>query len=183
MRAWFPCAENRYVLHISIPPEKKRASWAALLSDFLTKGSISHRELLKLIGRLSFSQTLLFGKFGRTQLRPLYQKLHRRGYNARLTDAGRAVFGWCERVIRSFPPRIFHPFGRQCEWLVYTDAATSPPACAPCASMEGEISHGWYNSCPRQCQQQEYSSSDRHSLYSVSNYWNWWPFWKNHPIP
>ena len=123
---WFPTAENNYTLHISLPEEKRQA-WSALLADFISKRSLSHQELEKLIGRLSFSQTLLFGKFARTQLRPLYQKLHRRVYNARLTASELAVFQWWERVIRSFSPRICTPCKEFCDWIVYTDAATSPP--------------------------------------------------------
>ena len=107
-RGWFPPKENGYTLHISLPGEK-RASREALLADFIARRSISTHELEKLIGRLSFSQPLLFGKFARTQLRPMYQKLYRRVYNARLTTAELAAVRWWGRVIRPFPPGYAAP--------------------------------------------------------------------------
>ena len=122
----FPGRHNGYTLHISVPDEKREAR-AALLRDYLRKGCIPHHELGKLIGRRSFSQTLLFGKFPRTQRLPLYQNLYRRVYNARLTAAELSVFGWWGRGIRSFSPRISRPCAHSCDWLVYTDAATNPP--------------------------------------------------------
>ena len=70
LSGWFPGRYNGHTLHISLPDEK-RTAWAALLRDYTCKGSTAHQELEKLIGRLSFPQTLLFGKFARTQLRPL----------------------------------------------------------------------------------------------------------------
>ena len=88
---------------------------------------------------MSFSQTLLFGKFARTQLRPLYQILHRRVYNARLSAAESAVFSWWERAIRSLTPRVCRPCSHSCDWIVYTDSATSPPhICALCFHGKSE---------------------------------------------
>lgn len=60
LRGCLPCAENRYALHIS-PRLKNRTARAVLLGDFVAKWIISHQDLEKLIGRLSFSQPLLFG--------------------------------------------------------------------------------------------------------------------------
>ena len=123
---WFPGRQNGQTLHISLTDEKREAR-AALLRDYMRKGAIAHQELEKPIGRMSFSQTLLFGKFVRTQLRPLYQKLYRKVYNARLSEADLGVFGWWGRAIRSFSPTICRPCAQPCDWLVYTDAATTPP--------------------------------------------------------
>ena len=107
LQGWCPTAENRNTLHISLPSEKMKAR-AALLADYIARSSIAAQELGKLMGRLSFPQTRLFGEFARTQLRPLYQKLHRRVYNARLSVAETAVRGWWERASRS-PPRGYAP--------------------------------------------------------------------------
>ena len=123
---WFPTAANNYTTHISLPEEKRKAR-SALLADFISKCSLSHQALGKLIGRLFFSQTLIFGKFARTQLRPLYQKLRRWVYNARLTSSELAVFQWWGKVVRSFSPRVCIPRSQYCDWVVYTGAATSPP--------------------------------------------------------
>ena len=105
---WFPKAANNYTLRISLPEEKRKAL-SDLLADFVSKCPLSLQDLGKLVGRLPFSQTLLFGKFARTQLRPLYQKLRRRVYNARLTSSGAAVFQWSGEVARPFSPRVCMP--------------------------------------------------------------------------
>ena len=127
IQGWFPTAGNRYALHIPLPGGKRKAR-AALLADYIARRSISHQELAKLIDRLSFSQTLLFGEFARTQLRPLYQKLRRGVYNARLSVAETAVCGWWERVARSFSPRTCALRQHFYDLIVYTDAVPSPPS-------------------------------------------------------
>ena len=124
LRGWFPRRENDLALHISLPGGK-RAAWAALLDDFIRTRSIKRQELEKLIGRLSFSQTLLFGKFARTQLLPLYQELNRRVYKARLTDAETAVFSWRGGLFAPSPLGSAAPCAQKCAWLVYTDAGAS----------------------------------------------------------
>ena len=57
----------------------------SLLGDYIRRISIYLHELTNLIGRMSVSQTLLVGKFARTQMRPHYQKLYRVVYYARLS--------------------------------------------------------------------------------------------------
>ena len=79
------------------------------------------------MGRLSFSQTAIFGKFARTQLRPLYAKLHRRVYNAGLSAIERDALRWWQSVIAEFTPRLAIPRPARADWLIYTDAATHPP--------------------------------------------------------
>ena len=58
---------------------------------------ISSHELDKLIGKLCFSQTCLFGKFARIQLRCLYKQLHAPRYiyceDGRLRKADTSVVG------------------------------------------------------------------------------------------
>lgn len=79
----FPSPGNNGIIAISLP-EEKRAKWPHLLESYLQVGSISHRCVEKLIGRLSFSLTIIFGKFARTHLRPLYRKFYRRFCSAKL---------------------------------------------------------------------------------------------------
>ena len=100
----FPSRDSEGQLLISLPDEK-RVSWSGAIKSFLAAGAISHSCLEKLIGRLSFSQTSLFGKFARTQLRPLYQKFHRRWYNAQLSTLERRTFEWWHQIIADFTPR------------------------------------------------------------------------------
>ena len=122
----FPCAANGSRLSISLTPEKcERRS--KLITGYLQEGRIAHSFLEKLIGKLLFSQTAVFGKFARTQLRPLYVKLNRRVYNARLSAYERSVFTWWRDVLADFSPRLATPRPKRPHWLIYTDAATNPP--------------------------------------------------------
>ena len=65
----FPSKGNGSVLSISLPGGKRKAR-STLIRPYFTQNRLSYQELEKLIGRLSFSQTLLFGEFARTQPRP-----------------------------------------------------------------------------------------------------------------
>ena len=76
LRGFFPCAANSWKLRISLPTEKAYAC-AALVRSFRLRVSIHALELERLIGRLCFSQTCLFGKFARTQMRCFCKKFGR----------------------------------------------------------------------------------------------------------
>ena len=121
-----PNANNRHLM-ISLPVEKRK-SWSDLIGGFLKEARISHICLGNLIGELSFSQTSLFCKFARTQMRPLQTKLNRRVYNARLSAGERLVSTWWARAIADFTPRLAIPRPSRPDWLIYTDAATDPPS-------------------------------------------------------
>ena len=133
---WFPGRRNNYTVHISLPAGKRGAR-AALLRDYVRKGCIAHQKLGEIIGRLSFSQTLMFGKFARTQIRPLYQKLYGRVYNARLSAAELGVFGWRGRVISSFSPRICRPAHIPSTGWYTPMLPQTIRSCAPYASAAG----------------------------------------------
>ena len=126
LRGWFPGRANDFLLEIT-PPGEKRAGWVALICDFIRNRPIARQELEKLIGRMSFSQALLFRACARTQLRSLYQKLHRRAYNARLTADETDFCALRERAIRPFTPCVCRPSAQTCDWIVCTYAATSHP--------------------------------------------------------
>ena len=81
LRGEFPSPDNDILLIISLP-EPKKEKWANITHEFASKGAISHKDLGKLIGGLSFTQTSVFGRFGRTLLRPLHDKLKRLPYVA-----------------------------------------------------------------------------------------------------
>ena len=110
----------------SLTPEK-REKWSSLIHPHLAKGELPHSCLDKLIGRLSFSHTEIFGKFARTQLRPLYTKLYRRVYNSRLPKLERDTLRRWKEVIAEFTPRLAIPRPARADWLIYTDASTDPP--------------------------------------------------------
>ena len=121
----FPPRENGFQLLISLTAEK-RAVRPALLSSYIKAGSISHRCLEKLLGRLAFPQTSAFGEFARFQLRPMYQKFYRRVYNARLKPLESENLTWRIGPIADYTPRVARIRSSRADWLVYTDASTGP---------------------------------------------------------
>ena len=123
----FPSPANNHQLMISLTDEK-RTKWSQLIDSNLQTGRISHSCLEKLIGRLSFSLTSIFGKFARTQLRPPYQKFRRRVFNAQLSRHDRCTMEWWRHIIADFAHRIAAPFSPIADWAIYTDAASEPPA-------------------------------------------------------
>ena len=71
MEGAFPSPANAMRLPARLHPEKA-SKWIDTTKLFLQQGRVGHRDLESLIGlELGFSQTFLFGKFGRCQLRAL----------------------------------------------------------------------------------------------------------------
>ena len=91
----FPTVKGGMKLRVSLTPEKAK-NWADTMLGVLKEGRIPPHTLEKLIGKLSFSQTCLFGKFDRTQLRCLYRKLHAPTYIAHINKFENSLFtgGW-----------------------------------------------------------------------------------------
>ena len=142
----FPCLANGWKLPISLPGEK-RAHRPALPSTYLKEGMIPHRCLGKLIGRLSFSQTAIFGKFARTQLRPMRQKFRRRFFSATLSPYERSVSRWRKEVVSEFTPRIAAPRARRPRWIIYTGAATNHPMLCALLFRGGRSSPDLHTAC------------------------------------
>ena len=85
------CPERDMVLYISLRQEKN-GRLPQITLDFAREGSIAHKDLVKLIGDLSFTQTSLFGRFGRSLLlSALRDMLKIRRYFAKLYAAGIAI--------------------------------------------------------------------------------------------
>lgn len=85
LRGDAPPRRIRVSMGISLPPDKARR-WADSILEVRQARAISNQCLENLIGKPPFSQTHLFGKFARTQMRPLRKNLYREIYNAKLTD-------------------------------------------------------------------------------------------------
>ena len=111
---------------MSLPPEKA-ASCAICIAAIVKARCVSHQQLEGIVGELSFIQTQLFAKFGRAQLRPLYQKLYREVYNADLTDLELRIFKCWEVAIRSSTPMRFRSRPKSAQWILYTEEATNSP--------------------------------------------------------
>ena len=75
LSAYFPSPNNGMSLVISLPRDKAHR-WASLIMEAVVAKCISHSALGSLIGRLSFAQTAVFGKFARSIMKPLYIKLY-----------------------------------------------------------------------------------------------------------
>ena len=101
----FPRKDNKWLLQVSLPAEKA-SKWATEILGHIKTGSILSAPLEKLICKLGFSQTNLFGKFAHTKLRPLYQKLYARNFSPKLTQDEIRTFKWWARVLTSLQPRI-----------------------------------------------------------------------------
>ena len=119
-----PHKANGHKLEIRLTPAKAR-KWPELIASFLERGCIGFQELEKLIGRLSFSQTSVFGKFARTQLRPLYKKLYNRFFRPTLSGQERFTLRWWFRVLRELSPRIPCRGMSYPDFVLYTDAAST----------------------------------------------------------
>ena len=72
-----------------------------------------------------FSQTAMFGKFARSQMRVLYRKLYRKFYVATLEERERAVLSWWLAIPRELNPRILRSIERFPDFVIYSDAAST----------------------------------------------------------
>ena len=113
---------------IGVPtPVAISARRADSISDIIKARAASHRQAGKLIGKPPYAITRLFAKFARTQLRPIYQKLYRKAYCARLSDVEHRTVGWRKVSIRPLTSRRAISRGKSTRWILYADAATDPP--------------------------------------------------------
>ena len=79
-----PCPENEMALEIS-PSDEKREKWGRLIKSYIELGVITREQLGSSVGKLSFPQTSIFGRFGIPLLCPLYQKLNAPKYHPLLS--------------------------------------------------------------------------------------------------
>ena len=124
LRASFPSFASRFELSVRLG-DNKRTAWLALADHFLKTKSISHQQLEKLICRLSFSKTILFGKFARAQLRPLYKNTHRMFYCGNLHRLEISNLSWRMAILASMEARTLSPRPSRIRWISYTAAATT----------------------------------------------------------
>ena len=115
----FPNRDNDDLLRISLTFEKEIRR-VGIINTQIATGQILHTELDKLIGRLSFSRTAIFGRFGRAISRPLYNKLTSTNYSNKLEHHELQALRWWETAIwgdaislptqrRNFPTSRFTP--------------------------------------------------------------------------
>ena len=119
-----PSIENGMLLKILLPKSKVN-KWSGEVEQILRIGSVGHTPLGGLIGELSFTQTSIFGRFGRTMLRPLYNKKNAHPFVSTLSEDDKENLRWRVASIRASIPRTVEFRATNPEFLVYTDAATS----------------------------------------------------------
>ena len=95
----------------------------------------------------AFSQTAVFGKFARTQLRPMCRKFNSRFFSATLPPYEKSVFRWRKEVIEERIPRLAAPRPRRPHWISYTDAATNHPILCALLFRGGRASPDLYTAC------------------------------------
>ena len=118
----FPSPGNKMLLSIDLPTVKA-TTWCNTILSILSRGVISHDELESLIGRLSFTQTSVFGRIGRGMLAPLYAKLRSVPYHAALSDKESMTLSWWTAALPNMEPRVATPKTDRTDRIVYTDAA------------------------------------------------------------
>ena len=131
---------NNYQLSATLTPDKA-SNWASEVNGFIQNRAISSPELEKLIGKLGFSQTNLFGEFARTQLRPLYKKFCPRNFSPSLSFSELKTSQWRAAVLSSLRPGIPRPPNRRPDMIVYNDASllTRRIAALTVSTHNGEV--------------------------------------------
>ena len=93
------------------------------MERIILAGSVTHKELESIIGRLSFTQTSVFGRIGRAMLAPLYKKLHMEKYFPSLSLIEATSLRWWAVALAHMKPRKATPKHPKTERVVYSDAA------------------------------------------------------------
>ena len=119
----FPCPSTGMTLQINLTSEMKRI-WAGGIRLFITTGRIQSKELESLTGRLSFSQTSVFGRYGRAMMQHLDRKSNAAYFDPNLSGLDIRCLEWWEGVIRSHTGRSAVTLKTEPDIIIYTDAAT-----------------------------------------------------------
>ena len=119
----FPSPANAMKLSVRLTPEKA-SMWIDALKLFLRQSRVGHRVLESLIGKLGCSQTCLFGKFARCQVRALYRKLRRKWYIPTLSAFEISIDRWWIATIHNVSTVLVFPPTSRADWVVYTDASS-----------------------------------------------------------
>ena len=119
----FPGPETDALLRVKLPGDKKNYC-SDRIEDFLHAGSVTHKELESLVGRLSYSQTSIFGRFGRAMMHPLYRKLRSGYYQPKLSGVDTSILQRWKEILIATRPRIVRKRRNTPHNILYTDAET-----------------------------------------------------------
>ena len=120
----FPNPHNDMTLSIALPEEKK-TKWAAAINKIIQLGTITRDQLESLIGRLSFPQTSVFGRFGRPMMAILHQKHNARTFHPLLSEREVRTLQWWVTALTNLGQRQVRERTDRPDVVVFTDAATS----------------------------------------------------------
>ena len=120
----FPVPQRGLILSIE-PPQGKITKWPQIIRDPIKDVRITSKHLEKIIGKLSFTQTSAFGRFGRTLQIPLRDKLRDRPYSEILPPRAINILLWWDQAITTHIARTVDIKPKFPEYVIYTDAATS----------------------------------------------------------
>ena len=120
----FPGPQRGLLLSIELP-QGKIAKWSQIIRDHIAGGRITSKHLEKLIGKLSFTQTSVFGRFGRTLLIALHYKLKERPYSEILSPRELDILSRRSQAIATHIARTVEIKPKFPEFVIYTDATTS----------------------------------------------------------
>lgn len=120
----FPGPDTNMSLFTDLPAIKKRRR-ASLIRQTLAAGSIRHDELGSPTGLLPFSQTSVFGRFGRSMMQPLYRKVYFPFYSPVISPDEALVLERRAALLRRIRPRVVSSLGRYPDCVIYSDAAAS----------------------------------------------------------
>ena len=142
-------------LQISLTGEKASIC-GPTVRIYRERGSIHALELDFPIGKLRFSQTSLFGKFGRKKMRGLYKKLYRLFYISKLSPRELNFLRRRGAFLTGIQPRMHRGLQRFPAWVLFTDAAATtnliasvlcrggPPRGSPIhLSTVANVPHAW----------------------------------------
>ena len=121
-------------LSISLPAAKTRA-WIDILERLIALGVPTEQEIQRVVGRLSFAQTCVYGKMGCDIRSPFYEKLKAHTYHPLLAERELNALRWRALALGALQPRTVRPYQKYPDLMVYTDAGT--PAQIICALVIG----------------------------------------------
>ena len=147
LRGDFPQVESCMFLMIYLPDEKIN-KWANIADEVIESGTTQHKSLEKLIGKLSFPQTSIMGRFGRPVIKPLYVWVNAHPYVDKPDPFTLDVISWWAASLRASLPRTVPPRPSVPDILIYTDAAAPTRIVSAIATpVEPYKSPGAFDQC------------------------------------
>ena len=112
------------LLEVSLPADKA-SRWVSMIDEILKLGTVTRDQLESLIGRLSFPQTSIFGRFGRPMLSPLYGLLNSPSFRPLLSTRATRALQWWKVALSPLDSSVARHRSDHPDFVVFTDAATS----------------------------------------------------------